>query len=369
MKLAAHGWVCALLVACLAVPATAQPEPPGHAWGLIKQDVDAYFQELTERGDFSGAVLVAREGKIVLARGYGLADWETGARNEASTVYHVASFTKAFTALSVMMLRDRGLLALDDPVSWYVPELAPGDLLTLRHLLTQTSGLFDYVNNPQLFAHLDEYHTPEDLLQYFADAPLSFPPGSRFEYCNSNYVLLGLVVERVSGLPFQDFLRVNVLDPLGLDHTAYDPYDALFPDKAVGYDDVTTDPPLEAIRVHPSIPYAAGAMVSTVLDLYRWDQALYGDELISAASRQEMLTPGLGDYGMGWYVDEMEVVGEARRHVWHWGAYFGFHGYFSRLVDDQVTILLQLNLGPRLGTPDELRPHAEAVAARVLARH
>jgi CubicO group peptidase (beta-lactamase class C family) len=368
MKLAIQGWVCVLLLACLAVPATAQPEPPGHAWGLVKQDVDAYFQELTDRGDFSGAVLVAREGKVILAKGYGYADWTAGVRNRPDTVYYVASFTKAFTAMSVMMLRERGLLDLDDPVSWYVPELATGHLLTLRNLLNQNSGLFDYVNNPLLFDHVTDYHTPEDLLQYFADEPLTFPPGSQFEYCNSNYVLLGLIVERVSGLAFQDFLRQNILDPLGLENTAYDPYDALFPDKAVGYDDVTTDPPLEAIRVHPSIPFAAGAMVSTVEDLYRWDQALYGDQLISAASLAEMLTPGLGDYGMGWYVDEMEVAGRAHRHVWHWGSYFGFHGYFSRLVDDRVTLLIQLNLGPRQDSPDELRPHAEAVAAMVFAR-
>lgn len=359
---------CVLLTVCLAVPALAEPQPQGHAWGLIKQDIDAYFTELAARGELSGAVLVAREGKVIHARGYGMADSAEGVRNRPDTLYSIASFTKAFTALSVMMLRDRGLLSLDDAVEEHVPELQTGGSVQIRHLLTHTSGLFEYLNNPLLWLNKDRHHTPEELLEYFIHEPLGFPPGAQFEYCNSNYVLAGLIIERVSGLPFETFLRLEILDPLGLENTGYDPLGVLFPDLATGYDDITTDPPLEAMTFHPSIAYAAGAMVSTVEDLYLWDQALYTEALVPAATLEEMLTPGLGDYGMGWYIDRMEVAGEPHAHVWHWGSYFGFHGFFSRLVDDRVTILLQLNLSPRTDRPDELRPHAERVAEMVLAR-
>ena len=121
-----------------------------------------------------------------------------------------------------------------------------------------------------------------ELLDYFVDEPLDFVPGTEHRYSNSNYVTLGVIVD----------------------------------------------------------PYAAGAMCSTVEDLYRWDQALYTEALVSAATLERMFTPGLGDYGFGWYIDELMVDGRPHKQIWHWGAYFGFHGYIARLVDDRVTIIL-----------------------------
>jgi CubicO group peptidase (beta-lactamase class C family) len=180
-----------------------------------------------------------------------------------------------------------------------------------------------------------------ELLDYFVDEPLDFVPGTEHRYSNSNYVTLGVIVENVSGLPFGDFIRQNILDPLGLDDTGYDPFEVDFPDKATGYDDITSTPPVpSSIDAHPTVPYAAGAMCSTVEDLYRWDQALYTEALVSAATLERMFTPGLGDYGFGWYIDELMVDGRPHKQIWHWGAYFGFHGYIARLVDDRVTIIL-----------------------------
>ena len=368
MRRAASLGLLAALSLTLAAPAAADPGR-GHAYGLVKQELKAYFQGLADARAFSGAVLVARDGKILLAKGYGMADYEREIRNRADTVYAVASFTKAFTAMSIMILEERGLLAVDDPVELYIPGFRPGDGITVRHLLNQTSGLYEYLLNPDLWANIHLYHQPIELLGYFVDEPLDFPPGTEHRYSNSNYVTLGVIVENVSGLPFRDFIRQNILDPLGMDHTSYDPFELDFPDKALGYDDITATPPVPAaIYAHPTVPYAAGAMCSTVEDLYRWDQALYGETLVSAATLERMFTPGLGDYGFGWYVDELEVDGEPHKQIWHWGAYFGFHGYIARLVDDRVTIILQQNVSPSLGTPDELRPMAADVAAIVLSR-
>lgn len=355
-------FLVSLVLLLPAAPAAA--EAP--AWGHVKQELDTFFQELTEDGVFNGSVWVARDGKVLLAKGYGLADADEGIPNRRDTVFAVASFTKAFTAASVLLLQERGRLSLDDSVALYVPELAEADRLTIRHLLSHTSGLFDYLGNPLLWENFDRYHTPDKLLEYFRDEPLRFEPGTAFEYSNSNYITAGVIVERVSGMAFEDFLRLEILDPLGLDRTVYAPEGADLPRMAVGYDDLAADPPVEALVIHPSIPYTAGGMVSTVEDLYLWDQALYGEAVLSRESLEAMFTPGLGSYGLGWYIDEMEVAGTPHRHIWHWGSYFGFHGYFSRLPEERVTIILQLNLSPRTDRPDELRPLAEAVAEIVL---
>ncbi|MCP3956830.1 MAG: beta-lactamase family protein [bacterium] len=357
----------AALALTLAAPAAAH-QGGGHAYGLVKQDLKLYFQTLADARAFSGAVLVARDGKILLERGYGMADYEQGIRNRRDTVYAVASFTKAFAAMSIMMLAERGQLDVDDPVAEHIPGFPNGEVITIRHLLNQTSGLYEYLLSPDLWASFTLAHTPMELLDYFVYEPLGFTPGSQHQYSNSNYVTLGVIIENVSGLPFRDFIRLNILDPLEMDHTSYDPFELDFPDKAIGYDDITADPPVPtSIYAHPTIPYSAGGMASTVEDLYRWDQALYTETLVSAATLEEMFTPGHGDYGFGWYIDELVVDGQPHKQIWHWGSFFGLHGYISRLVDDRVTIIIQLNISPVSDSPEELRPMAEDVAAIVFS--
>jgi CubicO group peptidase (beta-lactamase class C family) len=352
----------------LAIPVAAGPGQ-GRGHGLVKQELKQYFQNLADAGEFNGAVLVARDGKILLSRGYGMASFEDRIRNRRDTVYAIASLTKAFTAMSIMILEERGLLSVDDTVADHIPGFPNGDQITIRNLLNLTSGLYEYLNNPDLWANITLYHTPVELLDYFVYEPLGFPPGTQHQYSNSNYVTLGVIVESVSGLPFREFLRFNILDPLEMDNTSYDPFEVDFPDKAIGYDDITTEPVIPtAIHAHPTIPYAAGGMCSTVEDLFKWDQALYTERLVSAATLDRMFTPGLGDYGFGWYIDQLMLDGQPHKQIWHWGAYFGFHGYISRLVDDRVTIIIQFNTSPSSGSPEELRPMVEDVAAIVFSQ-
>jgi CubicO group peptidase (beta-lactamase class C family) len=156
-------------------------------------------------------------------------------------------------------------------------------------------------------------------------------------------------------MSYRDFIKTNILDPLKMRHTSYDPYDMDFPDKAIGYDDISVYPPLRSPYLHPTVPYSCGAIFSTVKDLYKWDQALYTEQFVSAETLERMFTPGLGDYGYGWYIDNLEVNGKPHKQTWHWGAYIGFHSFFSRLIDDSVTIILLLNTSPVLGTQDKLK--------------
>jgi len=336
----------------------------GHIYGPVKQQLDAYFSQLEEAKTFTGSVLVAKEGKVIFKKGYGMANYEAGIANKPATVMAIASLTKAFTSMSIMMLEERGLLSTDDTIADYIPEFPNGDQVTLHHLLSQSSGLFEYLYNPDIWANIDQYHNPEDLLEYYMYEPLQFTPGSRHEYSNSNYITLGIIVERVSGMTFRDFIKVHILDPLKMKHTSYDPFETDFPDKAIGYDMI--DPPLVSMYCHPSIPFTAGAIYSTVLDMYKWEQALYTEKLVSFETLQKMFTPGHGDYGYGWYINDLDVNGEMHKHIWHWGAYFGFHSFISRLVDDKITVILLLNISPPLGTPDELKPLVQEAAGIVL---
>ncbi|MCK4761514.1 MAG: beta-lactamase family protein [Candidatus Aminicenantes bacterium] len=356
-------FVSLLVIACLTTFAFAD----GNAYGLTKQQLDAYFSRLETAKTFTGAVLVAKEGKIIFTKGYGMANYEIGIRNTSKTVFSIASLTKAFASMSIMMLEERGLLSVDDTIADFIPEFPNGDQVTLHHLLSHSSGLFEYLANPFLWGNCTTYHDPEDLLPYYMDEPLQFLPGSQMVYSNSNYVTLGIIIERISGMSFRDFIKTNILDPLKMRHTSYDPLGVDFPDKAIGYDLI--DPPLVTMDFHTSIAYTAGAMCSTVEDMYKWDQAMYTEKLVSTASLQKMFTPGLGDYGYGWYISDLDVNGEMHNHVWHWGAFFGFHSFISRMVDEELTVILLLNISPTLGTPDDLMPLVRDAAGIVLENH
>jgi len=338
----------------------------GHGYGLIKQKLNTYFNHLETEEYFSGSVLVAKKGKVLLQKGYGYANIEENIQNRANTVQAIASLTKGFTSMSIMILIERGLINLNDTVDMYVPELPVGNLITIHQLLNHTSGLFEYTLNPLVWDNTDKFHTPEDVLEYYIDQPLQFTPGTQWEYTNSGYITLGIIIDRVSGMSYRDFIRTNILNPLKMRHTSYDPYETDFPYKAIGYDDISIYPPLRSAYLHPTIPYSCGAIYSTVKDLYKWDQALYTDKLVSMETLEQIFTPGLNNYGYGWYIDNLEISGQLHKHIWHWGAYVGFHSYFSRLVEDKVTIILLLNTSPVLGTQDELKPIIEDVAKIVL---
>lgn len=318
----------------------------GHPQWLVRHQLNDYFETLTADRMFTGAVLIAKKGKILLKKGYGIANYETGQPNRSKTVYAIASMGKSFTAMSIMMLQERGLLNVHDTVDIYIPELVHGDIITIHHLLNHTSGLYRYIRNPDsiLWPVIDQYHAPDDLLTYFNGKPLRFAPGTQFEYCNSGYVLLGLIIERVSGMTYRDFVAINILEPLKMRRTSYDPTGHEFPFKAVGYNDLSTDPPTVAPYLHPSVAFAAGGIFSNVEDLYKWDRVLYTNRLVSYDSLRQMFSPGLDNYGYGWWIDTLQVDGVPHRQIWHWGSYIGFHSLIARLVDDDVTIILLLNI-------------------------
>jgi CubicO group peptidase (beta-lactamase class C family) len=345
-----------------------------HHNGHLKRQLDAYFDNLTEQKIFSGSVLIAKEGKILLKKGYGKANYETGKPNKPETVFAIASMSKAFTAMSIMILEERGLLSVNDTVDQYIPGYPNGDNITIHQLLRMTVGIPNFL--VYIWDEIDQFHTPEELLQSFINEPTEFEPGTQYSYCNSCYILLGLIIEKTSGMCYRDFVTENIFKPLGMKHTFYDPYDMeMLNKRAIGYDDISVDPPVLSGYLHASNAYSAGGIFSTVTDMYKWDQALYTEQLVSFETLERIFAPGIGEFGWtyayGWIIKTLEINGESHWRVYHEGGYLGFHSIISRLVDDKITFIILANISdPAPYDPDpcaDMRLFVEQSAAIIFA--
>ena len=296
------------------------------------------------RGDmFSGAVLVAVDGKPVLRQGVGLADRELGVAATPATKFRIGSITKQFTATAILQLQEAGKLSIDDPVSkYYADAPAAWSKITLRHLLTHTSGIPSYTALPGFFdrdARLP--HTPEELIKLTRDKPLEFEPGSKYAYDNSGYILLGYVVEKVSGQRYADYVQQHIFGPLGMASSGYDDSDRVIPGRAQGYDRGPDGAWRNAAFLDMSVPYAAGSLYSTVDDLLTWDQAIYAARLLKPESLKAMSTDYGHKYGFGFEIDQK--WGQDR--IWHNGGINGFTASFQRYPKARVTAVALNNQG------------------------
>ena len=301
------------------------------------------------RPDRPGAAVAVRQGgQLVFAGGFGLANVEWGIPLDLDTVFRIASITKQFTAAAIMKLVEAGKLGVDDPIERRLPDYPVGSrLITIRHLLNHTSGIKSYTGLPNFAAEL--MRKDQDLsgvIDVFKDLPPDFEPGEKFLYSNSGYVLLGAIIEAVSGQDYETFLRETFFDPLGLTSTRY-LYDApIVPKRAAGYERM---PKLaNAAPMSMTWPHAAGALGSTVNDLLRWDEALRSGEAVSPASYASMTTPGkLNDgsataYGFGLRTG----IYRGRANVGHNG---GINGFLTSLVHwpgDDLTVVVLSNVIP-----------------------
>ncbi len=303
--------------------------------------LDTYLQRAMEVWQFNGAVLVARSDRVLLREGYGYADIQNSRPNTPDTKFLIGSMTKPFTAIAILQLAEQGLLDLDTPLSAYLPHYpaAVADIVTIHHLLSHTSGIPDVINVPDFQARADKPITPMEIVAYFADLPSQFEPGARYAYSSSNYVLLGLIVEAVSGQPWADYIREHVCGPAEMGNTGvYLDYRDR-PDFAIGYNPDSRGSLAEARVIHPSCGYAAGSLASTVDDLYRLDRALYDTVLLKKASIGKMLEPHSPVYGYGWLVDD--VAGH--RLTAHGGAVPGYVSMLHRWIDDSVCVVVLSN--------------------------
>lgn len=290
---------------------------------------------------FAGSVLVAKDGVALLRRGFGVADRAWNVPHTPSGKFRLGSLTKQFTATAILQLMERGLLGLDDEIAQHYPE-APAAWrgVTLFYLLTHTSGIPSYTSIPGFFRDMAQHDlSPREIIALSENEPLEFPPGTRFKYCNGGYIILGHVIERLSGRSYEDYVGVNLLLPLGLNDTGYEHVETVIPRLTRGYRH--RDGGIEnAAYIAMSLPYAAGAIYSTADDLLAWQRALAAEKPIGVQSVALMFADHGHGYGFAWGIQRQF----GRRHFVHAGGINGFSVVLSHYPDDDLSIVVLANI-------------------------
>ena len=322
------------------------------------QPVDRLTAAVQAKADgdrFMGSVLIAKGREVVfeLSSGWANAEWKVP--NTATTKFRLGSVTKQFTAACILLLQERGRLGLDDPLSKHIPGVpAAWKPITLRHLLGHTSGIPDTTTLPPYKEWRITGPSPAMIFERVREFPLEFSPGAKFQYSNTGYILLGWVIERVSGQIYRDFVRQNIFEPLGMTDSGYDSTNAFIPQRAAGYRTGARGL-RNANYLDMRVPFAAGGLYSTTCDLLKWTQALYGGRLLRPTSLAQMTKPGRGGYALGLVVGEKN----GRRRFAHAGGIDGFGAFLAYFPASGVTIVVLANVeGP---AAPELEERLEAI--------
>jgi CubicO group peptidase (beta-lactamase class C family) len=316
----------------------------------ISTKADEYLSAYARTGRFSGSVLIAKDGRILLRKGYGAASYELDVPNTPETVFRIGSITKSFTALCILQLEEQKKLNVADQVAKYIPEIPEAwQAITIHQLLTHTSGIPDYAADAA-YGKFDDPQRVEAALRNSADKPLLNPPGASFRYSNAGYILLGRIIEKVSGLKYEDYVVRNILVPAGMSHSGYDHNQKLLKNRAHGYL-FRGEHVVNAKNEDMEWAHSAGALYSTVDDLYQFDRSLASGKLFSSSLTAKAWTAYThfnapppfnfdADYGYGW------MLGKDFGHAYlgHGGWVAGFVSQFNRYPQDDAVIILLTNI-------------------------
>jgi CubicO group peptidase (beta-lactamase class C family) len=306
----------------------------------ITAKIDEYMNAAVKVEGFSGSILVARDGKPIVNKGYGMANIELNVPNTPDTVFRIGSVTKQFTAMAIMMLAERGKLNVNDPACKYLTDCpAAWQSITVKNLLTHTAGVPNYTSFPDFAKTAALPATSAEMIGRFRDKPLDFAVGEKYAYSNSGYYLLGAIIEKVSGKSYADFLQENIFTPLGMRQSGYDVSARVIKNRASGYAKQGGEF-VNASYMDMTLPGAAGAIYSTTGDMLLWDQALYTEKLVSRKALDETFTPVKSNYGYGWSIGKQfdrQVIG-------HGGNIFGFASHITRFPADKITVIVLSNV-------------------------
>lgn len=294
--------------------------------------------------NFNGSILVGKKGQILLAKGYGIANFEHDIPNKSTTKYRVGSISKQFTSTSILLLEERGLLQVDDAISKYIPDFPNGDAITFHHLLTHSSGIPNFIRFPDFADIKGNYSSLVSTIDRFKHKPLEFSPGTTFNYCNSGYILLAHIIELTTGDSYEHFLYNHIFSPLSMHNTGLDDYKTILKDRASGYE-MTDNQMKNSEFIHMSIPKGAGSIYSTVEDLYLWDRSLGTNKILNTSSLEKLFTSYIDNYGYGWYIDQLSIKNKLRKRIHHSGGIFGFQNQLHRYADDDIVIIISSNIG------------------------
>lgn len=304
----------------------------------IYTKVDEYLKAYESKGWFSGSVLAAKKGEIIIGKGYGMANYELDVPNTANTKFHLGSITKQFTAMAVMQLQEKGKLSINDTLAKYIPDYPNGKKITVHHLLTHTSGIPDYINDDDTFSEICRlYHTLDKVIDRFKNKPLEFQPGTRYDYSNSGYLLLSYIIEKASGMPYEKFLHEYIFKPLNMKNTGYDHVTPIIKNRALGYS-ILDGRMTNAEFFDRSTLQGADGLYSTVEDLYLWERSLYTEKLVSKSTLDKIFTPypPANIYGYGWTTNGVEMR--------HFGRMDGYYTFIFRNTANDTSIIVLSNI-------------------------
>lgn len=329
-KLHRPALLCLLTLFCF-LPCSAQE---------IADRVDELMTAAMKSDHFNGSILITRNGKVIVSKGYGMSNIENDIPNTSQTKFRIGSLTKQFTAMAIMMLQERGKLNVEHSVCNYLTNCPEAwKPVTIHHLLTHSSGIPDYVNVWGYEKVLASPSPATDILEIVKKAPVEFKPGKRFSYSSLGYILLGSVIEKSSGMPYEAFLRENIFKPLKMENTGYDNNKAILKHRAAGYS-LQRNTLINAPYMDMSLPFAAGGLYSTVEDLQLWDEALYTEKLVGKKSLDAIFTAYAAEHGYGWQVTKHLN----RKFIGHGGWINGFASSIARYPEDKLCVIVLSNL-------------------------
>lgn len=329
--------------------------------------IDSLVQRIISDKNGPGAVfMVAKKGKPIYKKAFGKANLELDVKLTTEHVFQIGSMTKQFTAVAVMMLADQGKLKVTDTISRYIPDYPSGNKITIHHLLTHTSGIIDFTKMNGLKEIAQKEMTPKMMVDFFKNEPVDFAPGEKFEYNNSGYVLLGYIIELVSGETYEDFITTNIFQRAGMHQSRYASDRQIIMNRASGYQKKESGYVNKTI-ISYSVPFSSGALMSTVGDLLKWQNALnqnilFKTDLLKKAFVKYSLNNGEEFYyGYGWHIKEMNGM-QTREHG---GSIFGFKSMGVYIPGEDIYVVGLSNCD--CNSPTQITKDIAALAAKELS--
>ncbi len=313
----------------------------------ITAAIDDYLKTQTSAGNFSGTVLVAKKGTIILRKAYGFANYELDVPNTPTMKFRIGSVTKQFTALAILQLQERGLLKVTDPLAKYIPDFPNAHNITIHQLLTHTSGIFNISRTPDILERAKQSITLEKEIEIIKKGAPEFTPGDHYSYNNSGYVVLISIIQKVSGKTYEKYLQENIFNPQGMKDSGIDDPIKIIKNRVAGYDK-DTHGLKNAVYTDMAWANGAGAIYSTIDDMYLWNRALYGNKLLSQKSLDAMMTGYIPmvqgsdaiKYGYGLEIENNTPFG---RRIEHGGKTNGFRSLLVCYPDEDVCIIILSN--------------------------
>ena len=304
------------------------------------EKIDQYLKTASASFRFNGVALIAQKGTVTLNKGYGWKDVKSKTLHDSASIFQIGSITKQFTAAIILKLQEERKLSVSDPIRKYLPDYPNGNKITLYHLLTHTSGIDDYTKHFKPFQFIiKKTVSKQKVINTFKDEPLAFEPGTQFQYSSSNYYLLGIIIEKITGNPYEQVVHETIFNPLQMPHSGFNFRNLSSPFKATGYSVFYNGRQTEAADMDSTVLYSAGGIYSTTGDLYKWIKAISGQQILTSDSWKQAFTPHKGNYGFGWAIDSLY----GKKYITHTGVTANFSGLLLYFPDEDISLILLSN--------------------------